>query len=517
MNKALRFRRKLAWTWAGVALVLLAVFYLAVRGGGESIALEGWVAHTQEVLGVIGDARLERARLANRWLTNQLARNGTGTGGSDADSDKLREDVARLHTLTADNPAQQRLIAEIQDVFDKELTSLDRASRQSSAGGSTRSANSVPWAETAETTTRLRALFDDLEANERALLASRSRAVQANARVTRIVVVFAGLLTFLILGTAGYFIQREILNRGRIETGLRKAQELLGVKYEDQRQELGNAMDDLHGHIRARQQAEGEIRLLNTELEDRVEKRTKELQEANHELEAFSYSVSHDLRAPLRHMDGFSRILQQEYGTQLPQEARHYLDRVRSATTHMSNLVEDLLQFSRLGRQSPQLCRVALRNLVEEAQAETLSAPGNRDIEWRISDLPEVEVDTNLFRQVWVNLLSNAIKFSKNQSKAVIEIGSREEEGETILFIRDNGAGFDPRFADKLFGVFQRLHRQDEFEGTGIGLATVQRIIKKHGGRVWAESQPGQGATFYFTVPTAVPRRKTHETIGARA
>jgi len=517
MNKALKFRRKLAWTWAGMALVLLAIFYMAVRGGGEAIALEGWVAHTQGVLGVIADARLERARLANQWLTNQLARNGGGTGGSDADSSKLREDVARLRALTADNPAQQALIAEVQEVLDEKLTPLDRASSQRSAGGTTWSANSVPWAETPETTARVHALFDHLEANERALLAARSRAVQANARVTRIVVVFAGSLTFLILGTAGYFIQREILNRGRIETGLRKAQELLGVKYEDQRQELGHAMDDLHGQIRARQQAEREIRLLNTELEDRVEKRTKELQEANQELEAFSYSVSHDLRAPLRHMDGFTRILQQEYGKQLPEEARHHLDRVRSATTHMSSLVEDLLRLSRLGRQSTQLRTVALGELLEEAKTEVSAAIGDRAIEWQIAELPEANVDANLFRQVWVNLLANAIKFSRNQPKAVIKIGSREEKGETIVFVRDNGAGFDPRYADKLFGVFQRLHRQDEFEGTGIGLATVHRIVQKHGCRVWAESQPGQGATFYFTVPTVVSSSETRETIGARA
>ena len=280
---------------------------------------------------------------------------------------------------------------------------------------------------------------------------------------------------------------------------------------------MGHTMEDLHAQIEARRRVEREIRRLNVELEERVEQRTRELKEANGELEAFTYSVSHDLRAPLRHMDGFSRILQQEYAADLPEEARHYLDRVRSATTHMSNLVEDLLQFSRLGRHSPQLSRVALRNLVDEALAETLSAVGGRNIEWRIGKLPEAEVDANLFRQVLVNLLSNAIKFSGNQSKAVIEIASREEDGEAILFVRDNGAGFDPRYADKLFGVFQRLHRQDEFEGTGIGLATVQRIIKKHGGRVWAESQPEQGATFYFTVPTVVHRRELHETTGARA
>ena len=341
-------------------------------------------------------------------------------------------------------------------------------------------------------------------------------ALRGAGEATRIVVLFAASITFFILGLTGYLIQKDVLAREQVENSLRTAHDLLGLKYED-RIELGHAMDNLRGQIQARLQAERKIRRLNAALEQRVEQMTRELQEANHELEAFSYSVSHDLRAPLRHMDGFSRILRQEYAADLPEEARHYLDRVRSATTHMSNLVEDLLQFSRLGRHSPQLSRVALRNLLDEARAETLSAAGGRDIEWRIGKLPEAEVDANLFRQVLVNLLSNAIKFSRNQSKAVIEIASREEDGETILFVRDNGAGFDPRHADKLFGVFQRLHRQDEFEGTGIGLATVQRIIKKHGGRVWAESQPGQGTTFYFTVPTVVQRRELHETIGARA
>lgn len=514
MNRALKFRRRLAWTWIAVASVLLAAFYLAVRGAREAIELEGWVAHTQEVLGVISEARLEWARLANQRLTRQLGGNATQL---DADSVKLRSDIARLRALTADNPAQQNLLAEIEGVLNEDLAKLSIPAKPGRPEGAGRTPNSVAGAEVAETTARLRALFDRLEANERALLAARSGAVQANARATRLVVYFAAAFTFFVLGLAGYFIQREIINRGRIETGLRKAQDLLGLKFEDQRTELEHVMDDLHAQIAARQQGEQEIRRLNAELEERVEQRTRELQEANHELEAFSYSVSHDLRAPLRHMDGFSRILQQEYGAQLPEEARHYLDRVRSATTHMASLVEDLLQLSRLGRQSPQFSRVTLRNLVEEAQTETQSAAEGRAIEWRIGELPEAKVDANLFRQVWVNLLSNAIKFSRNQPKAVIEIGSREENGETILFVRDNGAGFDPRYADKLFGVFQRLHRQDEFEGTGIGLATVQRIIKKHGGRVWAESQPSQGATFYFTIPTVAGHRETHETIGARA
>lgn len=517
MNKALRFRRKLLLTWTVVAAVLIVAFYSAVRSAGQAIAQEGWVAHTQEVLSTISEARLERARLANQWLTHRLTGNAAVSTAVEEDSTKLREDIAHLRTLTVDNPTQQELIAEVETVINENSATLATRPKPGRAEETSRFANAFSCAETEENTARLLALFDHLEANERALLAVRSEAVLASARATRIVVLFAASVTFIILGFAANFIQREIIHRGEIETGLLKAQELLGVELEGQRAELGHTMEDLHAQIEARRRMEKEVRRLNEELEERVEQRTRELQEANHELEAFSYSVSHDLRAPLRHMDGFSRILQQEYGAQLPQEGWHYLDRVRSATTHMSNLVEDLLQFSRLGRQSPQLTRVALRNLVEEAQAETLSAAGDRQIEWRIGELPEVQVDPNLFRQVWVNLLSNAIKFSRNQSKAVIEIGTREDSGQTIVFVRDNGAGFDPRYADKLFGVFQRLHRQDEFEGTGIGLATVQRIVKKHGGRVWAESQPGQGATFYFTVPIAVPRREFHETIGARA
>lgn len=454
----MKFRRKLMWTWSAVAVVLLVAFYYAIRVAGEAIDQEQWVARTQEVLKVIADARLMRARIANHLLAFQMnPQNGTHSVASDLQ--QLKEDLDSLRTLTADNPAQQKLLTEIEGILKEPMSSAESFAKGPPLG----------WSENEIGVQRLQAVFDRMEKNERDLLEVRSAAVQADAGRARMVALFAGGLTFLILAFAGYFVQREIMTRGRIETGLRKAQELLGVELEGQRAELGHTMEDLHAQIEARRRMEREVRRLNEALEERVEQRTRELQEANHELEAFSYSVSHDLRAPLRHMDGFSRILQQEYGTQLPEEARHYLDRVRSATTHMSNLVEDLLQFSRLGRQSPQLCRIALRGLVEEAQAETLSAAGARVIEWRIGKLPEAEADANLFRQVWVNLLSNAIKFSRNQSKAVIEIGSREEESETILFVRDNGAGFDPRYADKLFGVFQRLHRQASLRAPASG------------------------------------------------
>jgi light-regulated signal transduction histidine kinase (bacteriophytochrome) len=363
---------------------------------------------------------------------------------------------------------------------------------------------------------RSRLLFDGLDSNERVLLAARTEAVRANARKTRGVLLIAGIVTAAILLAAGHLVQREILMRAKVEAGLRVAQEMLGVKYEEQREELGHAVQDLHAQIRARQLAENIVNELNGDMERRVRQHTIELEEMNRELEAFSYSVSHDLRAPLRHLDGFSRILQQEYGPKLPDEARHYLDRIRNAATHMSELMEDLLEYSRLGRQPARRELHSLRTLVDEARAAALPESDGRKIVWQIYSLPEVHGDPVLLRQVLTNLFSNAVKFTRRQHAAVIEVGSMEEDGMKVIFVRDNGAGFDPRCADKLFGVFQRLHGQDEFEGTGIGLATVRRIIHKHGGRVWAESQPARGATFYFTLPMSPQSsQEPQEIVGA--
>lgn len=249
-----------------------------------------------------------------------------------------------------------------------------------------------------------------------------------------------------------------------------------------------------------------ELRKLNEELEARVRGRTAELESTNRELEAFTYSVSHDLRAPLRHIDGFSKLLLEEHGPELSDQARHYLTRVRDGARRMGQLVDDLLSLSRVGRQEVRWHIVGLSALLEEAQRDLQPEMEGRQIDWKISPLPFVECDPALMKQVFANLLSNAVKFTRPRERAVIEVGTMTRDDQTVVFVRDNGVGFSMKYADKLFGIFQRLHRQEDFEGTGVGLATVQRIIHKHGGRVWAEAELNTGATFYFTVGAAEVR-----------
>jgi signal transduction histidine kinase len=251
-----------------------------------------------------------------------------------------------------------------------------------------------------------------------------------------------------------------------------------------------------------------EVAKANSQLEDKVREvteRTRELEAANRELDAFSYTISHDLRAPLRAVNGFTSILFEDYADALPPEATRYLKRVKEGGDHMGHLVDDLLAFSRLGRQALRTQRVSIKGLVERALEELSPALNGRQVEVTVGELPDCECDPTLIGQVFVNLLSNAFKYSRQREHARIEVGaldSKDGEG-PVYFVRDNGAGFDMEYAGKLFGVFQRLHRAEDYEGTGVGLAIVQRVVQRHGGRIWAEAKVDEGATFYFTLKGA--------------
>jgi len=252
--------------------------------------------------------------------------------------------------------------------------------------------------------------------------------------------------------------------------------------------------------ITERRAAEEQIRGLTAQLQANV----ASLQAANAELEAFSYSVSHDLRAPLRHIGGFSDLLEKRATGTLDEESRRYLAKVRTSAQRMGKLIDDLLAFSRLGRAELRATDVELDEVARSAAAEIQEEMAGRNVDLRVRPLPAVRGDPSLLRLALVNLLSNALKYTRPRPRAEIELGAEAGSGgDVVVFVRDNGVGFDMKYADKLFGVFQRLHSAEEFEGTGIGLANVQRIVHRHGGRVWGEGKPDAGATFYLSLPAA--------------
>ena len=299
-------------------------------------------------------------------------------------------------------------------------------------------------------------------------------------------------------------IRTELLRSGRWDGELQKtradgSQVVVASRWSLRRDEQGRpaAILETNNDITERERRQQEVRTLNEELG----KRTAELEVINKELEAFAYSVSHDLRAPLRHIAGFAELLQKNVASQLNEKSQRYMTMILESANRMGNLIDDLLAFSRIGRAETHKTPVSLDQLVQEALSEVRQETDGRNIVWKVSGLPAWYGDRSMLRLALVNLISNAVKFTRTRAQAEIEIGCEEQnQDQVVVFIRDNGVGFDMKYLNKLFGVFQRLHGPEVFEGTGIGLATVQRIVHRHGGRAWAEGLVDKGATFYFSL-----------------
>ena len=339
-------------------------------------------------------------------------------------------------------------------------------------------------------------------------LSGAIKAVTAMASVPTAILLFQSVPQALALPSPEA-LRFEIAERKRTEQALHQAKDDLELTVLERTAELRKANEDLLAEIAQRKQADEALRRSRDELEMKVQERTAELSKLNEELrsvnedlEAFAYSISHDLRAPVRHIAGFAEFLQERAGPVLDAKSKHHIDVILESTNRMGNMVDDLLAFSRIGRAETQKTSVNLEELVKSVIDEIAPDTASRKIKWRIDHLPSCYGDSSMLRLVFSNLLSNAVKFTRTREQAEIEVDSLSHSpNEIVVFVKDNGVGFDMKYKDKLFGVFQRLHSQKAFEGTGIGLATVQRIVHRHGGRVWAEGSINNGATFYVALP----------------
>lgn len=339
-----------------------------------------------------------------------------------------------------------------------------------------------------------------MRSHERNLLAQRGAESKTSARRALAVILLGNLVSFGLLIGAFAALRRENRLRARAERGLATANETLEARIRIRTLELADSNRQLCREIEEHRGAREAIASINAGLEEQVANRTAELEAANKELEGFSYSVSHDLRAPLRAIDGFSRMLQEDYRERLDDEGRRVLDVIRNNSRKMAQLIDDLLAFSRLGRAQINPSEVDMEALAREA-AHEVEQTASAQL-W-IKAMPQASGDRALLRQVWINLLSNAFKFSAKASAPTVEAGGYTDNGSCVYYVTDNGVGFDMRYYDKLFGVFQRLHRADDFPGTGVGLAIVERVVARHGGHTWARSQSDKGATFFFALPVA--------------
>ncbi|MFN6463968.1 MAG: sensor histidine kinase [Nostoc sp. DedVER02] len=458
-----------------------------------------WVIHTREVLektkevmSQIKDAESGQRGYLLTGKERYLEPYRTAAG-------EIVQKLKTLRQLTADNPDQQQRLDRLEPLIAKKLVLMEQAinARKKNLESALQI---VQIDEGQQIMEDIRMLTTAMENEENELLKQRSLEANASAHQTTLLTIFGSIIASAIVGLAAIITNQELVKRKQMENSLQKARDELEIEVNKRTAELRNTNEELQIEINERKKAESEILRLNVQLEQRVAERTAQLEATNKEMEAFSYSVSHDLRAPLRSIDGFSQALLEDYVDKLDAVGQNYLQRVRAATQRMAQLIDDLLNLSRLTRSEMRYEKVDLSALVEAIATELHKTEPERQVEFAIAPGLVANGDAHLLRIVLENLLGNAWKFTGKHERARIEFGLLQQDDTLVYFVRDDGTGFDMAYVEKLFGAFQRLHAMTEFEGTGIGLATVQRIIHRHGGRVWAESAVEQGATFYFTL-----------------
>jgi signal transduction histidine kinase len=468
-----------------------------------------WVTHTLLVVEKLQAIRIDITQAETGHRGYMLTGQDRYLELYRAGADQVRQDMKELPDLIVDDPRERKATQRLEPLIAARLAELADGIEVRRQSGLPAGVEAVARANNGEKWMgQIAAQIGEMRATQELLLSRRQETAAASTRKIKVVIVLGNALAVLILLVKGFVIHWETGMRNLAEQDLKQANERL----EGRTSELETRTAELLASNKKLENRTAELLASNSKLENR----TAELLEANVEMESFAYSVAHDLRAPLRHIAGYSNVLTQDYGPQLGGEGRRYLGKLVDGAQRMGRLVDDLLNLSKIGRQELALEATPLELLVRQAVEELAPEGPGREIEWRIGDLFIAKCDPGLMRQVFVNLLSNAVKYSGKREHAVIEVGQVMQNGERVVFVRDNGVGFERQYAGKLFGVFQRLHKAGDFEGTGVGLAIVQRIIRKHGGRIWAEAELDKGATFFFTLGTPEINPATEPTLTSK-
>jgi signal transduction histidine kinase len=439
-------------------VILLSIGVLSFRSTLRDKEDRDWVTHTHLVIESLEEILIDITQAEASQRGYLLTGDEQYLKPLENCVENVDRGVTEFRRLTSDNPRQQEAIRQLEPAIAARLAGLRERIEIRRLGGLEAASNAVTTGDNGEQLmAEIRERIAGMRRAEVQLLVRRLSAAADSTWTMKAIIVVGNFLAVVFLLFAGLVIHRETGKRNVAEQDLRHTNELL-------------------------------------------KRQTVELSETNNELESFSYSVAHDLRAPLRQIGGYSKVLLQEHGPRLDQEAQRYLEKTADGARKMGRLVDDLLSLSKIGRQELALQAIPLDSLLRQVVEELASECSGREVEWRIGELFNAECDPGLMKQVFVNLLSNAVKYTSKKERAVIEVGHIWQNDQRVVFVRDNGVGFEMQYMGKLFGVFQRLHKARDFEGTGVGLAIVQRIIRKHGGRVWAEAELDVGAAFFFTL-----------------